>query len=91
MQIPLNQLSEIAAAFKEDRRSLQTIHSPSISNEDVEQKAEDSLSDDCNGEEDEEQSSHYDAGKLITEEVKKCRILWGTKTSFRCASVFAHK
>ena len=78
MQSPLNQFSEIAAAFKEKRESLQPIYSPSISNEDAEQQTEGSSSGEPNSETDEEQSSHYDADEnlmdeLIIEEIKKHR------------------
>ena len=78
MQSPLNQFSEIAAAFKEKRESLQPIYSPSISNEDAEQQTEGSSSGEPNSETDEEQSSHFDADEnlmdeLIIEEIKKHR------------------
>ena len=76
MQSPLNQFSEIATAFKENRESLQPIYSPSISNEDAEQQTEGSPSGEPNSETDEEQSSNYDADEnlmdeLIIEEIKK--------------------
>ena len=84
LQCPLNQFREIAAAFRENRRSLRLIRSPIIDNEDVEKQTEGSPSDEHNGEIDEEQGSHYDAGespldKLIIKEVKKYRILWETQ------------
>ena len=76
MQSPLNQFSEIAAAFKENRESLQPIYSPSISNEDAEKQTEGSPSGEPNSETDEEQSSNYDPDEnlmdeLIIEEIKK--------------------
>ena len=76
MQSPLNQFSEIATAFKENRESLQPIYSPSISNEDAEQQTEGSPSGEPNSETDEEQSSNYDADEnlmdeLVIEEIKK--------------------
>lgn len=41
MQTPQNQFSENTAAFKENTRSFQPIHSPGISNEDLEHQTED--------------------------------------------------
>ena len=80
LQCPLNQFREIAAAFRENRRSSRLIRSPIIDNEDVEKQTEGSPSDEHNGEIDEEQGSHYDAGespldKLTIKEVRKYRIL----------------
>lgn len=40
-QTPQNQFSENTAAFKENRRSFQPIHSPGISNEYLEHQTED--------------------------------------------------
>ena len=80
LQCPLNQFREIAAAFRENRRSSRLIRSPIIDNDDVEKQTEGSPSDEHNGEIDEEQGSHYDAGespldKLTIKEVRKYRIL----------------
>lgn len=41
MQTPQNQFSENTAAFKENTRSFQPIHSPGINNEDLEHQTED--------------------------------------------------
>ena len=58
MQSPLNQFRETISALRENRRNLQPIHSPGISNEDAEQQTVDSPSDEGNGDVDEEQGSH---------------------------------
>ena len=58
MQSPLNRFREIISALRENRKNLQRIHSPGISNEDSEQQTVDSPSDEGNGDVDEEQGSH---------------------------------
>ena len=58
MQSPLSQFRKTAAAIRENRRNLQPIHSPGISNEDFEQRTEDSPSDESNDEIYEELDSH---------------------------------
>ena len=58
MQSPLDQFREIISALRKNRRNLQPIHSPGISNEDAEQQTVSSPSDEVNGEIDEEQGSH---------------------------------
>ena len=58
MQSPLDQFREIISALRENRRNLQPIHSPGISNEAAEQQTVSSPSDEGNGEIDEEQGSH---------------------------------
>ena len=45
LQCPLNQFSEIAAAVRENRKSLQLIRPPNINNKDVEKQTEGSPSD----------------------------------------------
>ena len=54
VQTRLNRFSEIAAAFKENRRTLLRIQSPSINNEDVENQTEDTPSDEHNSEVDQQ-------------------------------------
>ena len=58
MQSPLNRFREIISALRENRKNLQRIHSPGISNEDAEQQTVDSPSDEGNGDVDEKQGSH---------------------------------
>ena len=58
MQSPLSQFRKIISALRENRRNLQPIHSPGISNEDAEQQTVDSPSNEGNGKIDEEQGSH---------------------------------
>ena len=70
MQSPLDQFREIISALRENRRNLQPIHSPGISNEDAEQQTVSSPSDEGNGEIDEEQGSHQDAIENSLEELQ---------------------
>ena len=70
MQSPLNRFREIISALRENRKNLQPIHSPGISNEDAEQQTVDSPSDEGNGDVDEEKGSHQDAIENSPEELK---------------------